>query len=102
LFPAVKGEVQFFPQTNIGGDGCLAQLLQRVQTERRKHLASLGVCGTEMAMDKRVGRAQKVRCGHGVCLVLRICVVGRECCVMDWLTHSCSTEYHAHSLFSKG
>jgi len=59
-----------------------------VQIERRKHLAGLDVRGTEMAMDKRVGRAQKVRCGHGARLVLRIGVVGRELCLMDWLTHS--------------
>jgi len=42
------------------------------------HLASIGVGGTKMTMDKRVGRAQKVRCGHGVRLVLRIGLVDRE------------------------
>src|SRR4029077_12205206 len=57
--------------------------------------------GTKMAMDKRVGRTQKVRCGHGVRLVLRI-MCRRSRALMYRLTRSRPAEYHAHLLFSKG
>ena len=100
LFAAVQRHVQFFPDTNIRWHDGLGQFLQRMQAKRRQHLGNVRIGWTKVAMDERVGRAEKIRCGHGVRLVLRM-RCRRSRALIYSRTHSRQADYHARPLFSK-